>query len=155
MLVTPEPSASSVESEYVAYKILSVQDGVLCPLNPDNKRNETNGSQNPRSTISGLHEPILVYLSNLELIATFEGPKFALPKAVEDCMFPPLLQKLVKFLELFSSGLCVKCSLDAMNVGTASIWACWWDFKPKVQVSQEEQVRCGIHSRRCARKGAR
>jgi hypothetical protein len=55
-------------------------------------------------------------------------------------MFPPLLQKLVKFLELFSSRLCVECSLDTVSVDTASIWACWWEIKSKVQVSQEEQV---------------
>jgi hypothetical protein len=91
-------------------------------------------------TVTGLYEPILVYLSDLELIATFEGPKFAFPEAVEDCMFPSLLQKLVKFFKFFSSGLSVECSLDTVNVGTASIWACWWEIKSKVQVSQEEQV---------------
>jgi hypothetical protein len=133
----PEPSVISVESKYVAYKIRSVQDGVLCPLCQTTKQNR---SQDLPSTLTGLHKPILVYLSDLELIATFEGPKFPLPKAVEDRMFPLLLQKLVKFLEFFSSGLCVKCSLDTVNVGTASIWARWWEFKPKVQVSQEEQV---------------
>ncbi len=88
----------------------------------------------------GLHGPILVHLSNLELVATFEGPKFAFPKHVEDCTLSVLLQKLVIFLEFFSSGLCVKCCLDAMNVGTARIWACWRKIQPKVQVAKEEQV---------------
>lgn len=37
ILVMPEPSVMSGESEYVAYKILSVQEGVLFPLYPDNK----------------------------------------------------------------------------------------------------------------------
>jgi hypothetical protein len=88
----------------------------------------------------GQHGPILVYLSNLELVATFEGPKFAFPKHVEGCTLSPLLQKLVVFLEFFPSGLCVKCGLDAMNVGTACIWACWRGIQPKVQVPKEEQV---------------
>jgi len=57
---------------------------------------------------------------------------------MEDCIFPPLLQKLVEFLELFSSRLCVKCSLNTVNVGTASKRAGWWEIKPKVQVAQEE-----------------
>jgi hypothetical protein len=90
--------------------------------------------------VSGLHGPILVYLSNLELVATFEGPKFAFPERVEDGRFSPLLQKLVEFLEFFSSSLCVKCSLDAVGVDMASVWACWWDRQPKVEVTQEEQV---------------
>ena len=127
-----ELSVLSGESECVAYRILSVQDGVLCPLYPD--------SQDLPTTLTGPHEPILVYLPNLELIATFEGPKFALPKAVKYRMFPPLPQELVKFLEFFSSGLCVKCCLDTINVGAPSIWACRWEIKPKVQISQEEQV---------------
>jgi hypothetical protein len=127
----------SGESEYVPYKILSVQEGVLCPLYPDNKW--TLESEWPRK-LSGLHEPILVYLSNIVLVGTFEGPKFGLPKAMEDCIFPPLLQKLVEFLKFFSSGLCVKCCLDALNVGTASKRAGWWEIKPKVQVAEEEQM---------------
>ena len=98
------------------------------------------------SALTGLHRPILVYFSNLELVATFEGPKFAFPEHVEDGRFSPLLQKLVKFLEFFSSGLCIKCSLDVVGVDRTSIGACWWDRKPKVQVTQEEQVRRRIHS---------
>ncbi len=38
-VVMAEPSVMSGESGYVAYKTLSVQDGVLCPLYPDNKWN--------------------------------------------------------------------------------------------------------------------
>lgn len=90
------------------------------------------------SAFTGPHEPILIHLSNLEFVATFEGPKFALPKPVEDSTFPPLLQKLVKFLEFFSSRLCVERSLEAMNVGRTSIWACRRGSKPKVQVAQEK-----------------
>jgi hypothetical protein len=127
-----EPSVMSGESEYVAYKILSVQEGVLCPLYPGNKWNQ--GSEWPRKR-TGLHKPILVYLSNVVLVGTFEGPKLGLSKAIEDCIFPPLLQKLVEFLEFFSSRLCVKCSLDTVNVGTASKRAGWWEIKPKVQVA--------------------
>ncbi|SRR6266403_3436700 len=94
-LVMAEPSVISGESEYVAYKILSVQDGVLYSLYPDSKWKK--GSELP-SKLTGLHEPVLVYLSDLELVGTFKVPKIALPKAVENCMFHPLLQKLVKFL---------------------------------------------------------
>jgi hypothetical protein len=94
----PEPSVTSVESEYVAYKILSVQDGVLFPLYPDTEGTKHIRSRDLPSTPTRPHEPILVYLSDLELIATFEGPKIALPKSVEDCKFPLLLQKLVKLL---------------------------------------------------------
>lgn len=92
------------------------------------------------SALTGLHGPILVYLSNLELVATFECPEFAFPEHVKDSRFSPLLQKLVEFLEFFSSSLCVKCSLDAVGVDRTSIGACWWDRQPKVQVTQEEQV---------------
>ena len=60
----------------------------------------TNGpkSQNGLEKLTGLNEPILVYFSNIVLVGTFEGPEFGLPKAMEDCIFPPLLQKLVEFL---------------------------------------------------------
>ena len=92
------------------------------------------------NALTGRHIPILVYLSNFELVATFEGPKFAFLEHVENSTFSPLLQKLVKFLEFFSSGMCVKCSFDALNVDATGIWACWWDRQPKVQVTQEEQV---------------
>jgi hypothetical protein len=96
-------------------------------------------SEWPRK-LTGLHEPILVYISNIVLVGTLEGPKFGLLKAMEDRIFPPLLQKLIEFLEFFSSRLCVECSLDTVNVVTASKRAGWWEIKPKVQVSQEEQM---------------
>ena len=38
------------------------------------------------------HEPILVYLPDLEFVAAFERPKLAFPKPLEYCAFPPLLQ---------------------------------------------------------------
>jgi hypothetical protein len=59
---------------------------------------------------------------------------------MKDCIFPPLLQKLVKFLEFFSSRLCIKCGLDTVTVGTAGKRAGWWEVKPKIQVAQEEQM---------------
>jgi hypothetical protein len=44
------------------------------------------------SEFAEFHEPILVNLSDLEFVAAFKRPKFAFPKTLEHCAFPPLLQ---------------------------------------------------------------
>ncbi len=59
-----------------------------------------------------LHEPILVYLSDLEFVAAFKGPKLSFSKTLEYCAFPPFLQQLIEFLELLSPRLCVERILD-------------------------------------------
>jgi hypothetical protein len=81
-----------------------------------------------------------VNLAKLVFICTFECPEWALAQTDESCPFPPLVQKLVKFLQLFTRCIVFQHCENIVGLGSLHMWTRRGYCYTEVEVAEEEQV---------------